>query len=356
MEQLVDFPTHVKGNTLDLVLTNMPERIDEVMEAGRLGKSDHVVIMTKINVGSEGEEEREPVPDWRRANWEAMRSELRNINWRESLDGKTTDRAWRELTETVAKLVAEHVPQRRKRNHNKPAWMTREILRAVRKKKRMWRAVRNNRITEEYKKVEKDVKNMIRNAKRKFEKKLASGNDGNKRPYFAYIKQRTRSRPTIGPLKDPDGNMVSDTVSMADLLNNTFKDVFTREGADNVPEPETRRYKSEVRTVEFGIKQVKKKIAELRTDVAAGPDSIGPRLLKELTDQLAPALVIIFQRSMAEGIVPEDWKEANVTPIFKKGKKSCPSNYRPVSLTSVCCKIMESVVRDAVTKHLSVNK
>jgi hypothetical protein len=216
--------------------------------------------------------------------------------------------------------------------------------------------VRNNQITEEYKKVEKDVKNMIRNAKRKFEKKLASGNDGNKRPFFAYIKQRTRSRPTIGPLKDPDGNTVSDTVSMADLLNNTFKEVFTREGADNVPEPETRRYESEVRTVEFGIKQVKKKIAELRTDAAAGPDSIGPRLLKELSDQLAPALVIIFRRSMAEGIVPEDWKEANVTPIFKKGKKSCPSNYRSVSLTSVCCKIMESVVRDTVTKHLTVNK
>jgi hypothetical protein len=149
----------------------------------------------------------------------------------------------------------------------------------------------------------------------------ASGNDGNKRPFFAYIKQRTKSRPTLVLLKDPDGNTVSDTVSMADLLNNTFKDVFTREGVDSVPEPEARRYRSEVRTVEFGNKEVKKKIAELRTDAAAGPDGIGPRLLKELTDQLIPALVIIFRRSMAEGTVPEDWRQANITPIFKKGKK-----------------------------------
>ncbi len=174
MEQLVDFPTHVKGNTLDLVLTNIPERIDKVMEAGRLGKSDHVIITTKIKVGSECEKEKEPVPDRRRANWEAMRSALCNINWKDSLDEKTTDNEWRELAGIVAKLVEKHVPQRRKRNKNKPAWMTREILRAVRKKKSMWKAVRNSRIMDEYKQVEKEVKNLIRNAKRKFEKKLAS--------------------------------------------------------------------------------------------------------------------------------------------------------------------------------------
>jgi hypothetical protein len=98
--------------------------------------------------------------------------------------------------------------------------------------------------------------------------------------------------------------------------------------------------------VGFGIKQVKKKAAELRTDTAAGPNSIGPRLLTELTDQLAPALLKIFQGSMAESTMPEDWREANVTPIFKKGKKSCPSNYRPVSLMLVCCQLMASVVRD----------
>jgi hypothetical protein len=59
---------------------------------------------------------------------------------------------------------------------------------------------------------------------------------------------------------------------------------------------------------------------------------------------------------MEEGIVPDDWKEANVTPIFKKGAKSKPENYRPVSLTSVSCKIMESIIRDAMTQHLQTSK
>ena len=64
----------------------------------------------------------------------------------------------------------------------------------------------------------------------------------------------------------------------------------------------------------------------------------------------------MFQRSLAEGAVPLDWKKANVTPIFKKGSKHVPGNYRPVSLTSVACKVMESVMRDAITAHLARNK
>ncbi len=354
MEQLVDFPTHIKENMLDLLLTNIPDRVEEVTDAGRLGKSDHVIIVTKIEVGRDSEEEKEPLPDWRRADWDTMRDELSNINWRARLERKKTSDAWRTFVGTVTRLVEKHVPPRRRRNPNRPAWMTREILRAVRKKKRLWKVVRNNRITEEYKQVEKEVKNMIRKAKRKFKKKLADGNEGNKRPFFAYVKQRTKSRQTIGPLKNPDGSTV-DTVKMADLLNDTFKGVFTREDPDNIPEPEARRYRNEVKTVEFSLHQVKKKIAELRTDAAAGPDGIGPKLLKELANQLAPALVMIFRKSMKEGTVLEDWREANVTPIFKKGKKSCPGDFRPVSLTSICCKLMESVVRDTLTTHLTNN-
>ena len=59
---------------------------------------------------------------------------------------------------------------------------------------------------------------------------------------------------------------------------------------------------------------------------------------------------------MEEGRVPEDWKMENVTPIFKKGSKGDPGKYRPVSLTSVCCKMMESIIRDAITEHLDMNK
>ena len=101
---------------------------------------------------------------------------------------------------------------------------------------------------------------------------------------------------------------------------------------------------------------VRRKIKGLRAESAAGPDGLGPRILKELQEGLAPVLAHVFRRSLAEGTVPADWKKANVTPIFKKGSKGDPGNYRPVSLTSVACKLMESILRDAVTDHLDRNR
>jgi hypothetical protein len=102
-------------------------------------------------------------------------------------------------------------------------------------------------------------------------------------------------------------------------------------------------------------KMVREKIRKLKPDSAAGPDEIGPRILKELEAVLTTPLVEIFRKSVSTGEVPDEWKKANVTPIFKKGTKKDPGNYRPVSLTSVCCKMLESILRDALMDHLTCN-
>ena len=355
MSQLVDFSTQVKGNVLDLVLTNMPDRVLDVKEEGRLGRSDHCMILTEISVGKQASENQLPAPDWRKADWDGMRKELIDRCWIREVKASSVEGAWDLLKGRVTELVRKYVPNRRRRNQNRPMWLNQEILRAIRKKKRLWKRDKHKVDKSEYCEQEKKTKNLIRNPKRRFEKKLAAGNGGNNQAFFSYVKQKAKSRQSSGPLNH-GGAKVMGSKEMATLLNRCFGEVFTREDISQVPEPDSIEMESILEDMHITIAGVRRKIRGLKTEAAPGPDGLGPRVLKELQEGLAPVLAHIFKKSLEEGKVPADWKTANVTPIFKKGSKGDPGNYRPVSLTSVCCKIMESILRDAITEHLDLNK
>ena len=142
---------------------------------------------------------------------------------------------------------------------------------------------------------------------------------------------------------------------MAKVLNNFFMSVFSKNDPIVPPKVDKLPSASVLSNVVFDAYKVKKKIEKLRPGSAPGPDGITTTFLKQNAAAVAPALAAIYNKSMQEGTVPEDWRGANVTPIFKKGAKGNPGNYRPVSLTSIPCKIMESCIRDEVVNHLVVN-
>ena len=103
---------------------------------------------------------------------------------------------------------------------------------------------------------------------------------------------------------------------------------------------------------------VMKLMENLSTYKAGGPDGISPRVLRELAEELAPALTIIFQSvvsSLSTGIVPTDWRDAYVTSIFKKGKQYNPANYRPISLTCIICKLMQHIVVSSIMQHFETH-
>ncbi|KFP90062.1 hypothetical protein N311_00777, partial [Apaloderma vittatum] len=86
------------------------------------------------------------------------------------------------------------------------------------------------------------------------------------------------------------------------------------------------------------------------------PDRIHPRVLGELVSVLARPLSTVYQQSWLTGEVPADWKSANITPVYTKGRKNDPGNYRPVSLTSVLGKLMEQIILSSIMQHMQDNQ
>ena len=135
----------------------------------------------------------------------------------------------------------------------------------------------------------------------------------------------------MAPLRDNDGLIYSDPKKKADILNNQFSSVFTQEPDDELPDIGTSQHPDmpPLTIHEAGIRRL---LLNIKPHKVAGLDNLPARILKEVASNLAPALTLVFQASINQATLPDDWKEANVTPIFKKGDRSKAANYRPVSL------------------------
>ena len=129
----------------------------------------------------------------------------------------------------------------------------------------------------------------------------------------------------------------------AEALREQYESVFTNEDLENMPGMNDSPFAS-APDIHFSAHGIKKQLESIQPDKASGPDMIPARVLKETASELAPVLASIFQQSYDTGTLPQTWKDATITPIYKSGPRTDPKNYRPVSLTSLCSKVMEHIV------------
>ena len=170
--------------------------------------------------------------------------------------------------------------------------------------------------------------------------------------FWSFVKSLKNDAFGINTLRE-NGILKTDTLDKANICNRQFQSAFTRESDDEIPSKGTSPF-TPMGEITVDPNGVLKLLNNLKIHKAPGPDGLSARVLKECSSEIAPILALIYNETLAQGTVPDDWRQANVAPIFKKGEKYDAANYRPVSLTCICCKTLEHIIVSNINKHLAI--
>ena len=182
----------------------------------------------------------------------------------------------------------------------------------------------------------------------------------NPKYFFSYAKRLQKTRSTIPVLRDETGTLVEDPTQKAEILQRQYQKVFSNPKdadinqclkAQGLPQGRSSGFDD----ISFTRDDIIEALGELDPYSAAPDGEIPARILTACKQQLADPLTLFWQESFRKGSIPEELKTQYITPIYKKGDRTDPANYRPVSLTSHIMKTFERVIRKHLVRHLEEN-
>lgn len=356
LEQLVKFPTR-QENTLDIIATNRPTFVSRI--APHPGFSDHetAVLLDMVCHPIRSKPSKHKIFMWNRANIGSIKdqisAEIAEFTTTYNSESPVND-MWKALKALIENAMLS-VPSKYTSSRYSQPWITQKCKRLSRRKKRAYkRAKKSSKPADwdRFKKLTNECRKACKSAFNNFVKNCVSP-DGvnNPKKLFRFIKSRKCENDGVAPLRD-NGSLHIDNTKKANILNKQFSNVFSipdnrippLQGQANTPMPE-------INITEPGVRKL---LNDINPNKAAGPDGVSSRFLNEFADQISPGLTLVMQASLKQSSIPDDWRHALVAPVFKPGKsdKSKACNYRPISLTSISCKILEHILHSNIMAHL----
>lgn len=362
LSQLIDKPTHTKGNILDLILTNSCHRITNIniSPPKNILNSDHSIIDFSLSHSVTPHSKVLPqyVFDFPKADYNGLCSFLMDINYSPLLSSDDVNFIWSSLKSIIYSGMNLYVPKVRLRRYQYPSWFTPELrhlskcLRTTRK-----RVSKHPSVYQQHKlsQLEGELHSKILAAKSSHEANLIhsfAGKYNNK--IYDYIRSLSSDNSIPSQVVFNSSAAASD-FDRASLFNKFFHSVFTTSSyclppIETLPLPPVT-----IDNVSISQLDVLNALESLDASKAMGIDGIPPKLLKHCSLALYIPVHHLFSVSLTKHVIPCEWKCHSITPIHKSGDKSQVTNYRPISLLCIMSKVLERLVYNDLNKFIIQN-
>ena len=371
LTQCVNSPTHIShdgslGSLLDLILVSDASLVSDISTHPPLGRSDHLAVLCQLSTAASSRRHGSGRKIWSfdKADFPSINKHLRDADWSGVHTATDVDAAWRSWLSTFSSVVDKEVPSKVIKNiKRKNPCVTPVIEIAIKEKRKALRLLKKHPSTanrEEFKKRRNAVTHLLRKSERAHASSLfrtarLKPSPSSSRNFWDHAKAITGKvkRTVIPDLIDPGhSTRVHLPSDKAALLNGCFvRQTILDDDSTALPE-ELAQNDCEFSSLSTTPKEVFYVLSHLKEKKAAGSDGVPPRLLKYCADGIATSLAHLFNRSFADGCFPSDWKAALVVPVFKKGDKTDPGNYRPIALLPIVSKVLERIVHDKLSRFL----
>ncbi len=366
--QYVNSPTR-NDNILDLVFCSDENSIFDVSVTQPFANSDHMSVTYKLLLETKVDMMR-TVSDWKNADYEGIAHFLSTVHWDEYFEkcapaGQDRVNDYNVVFESVMEAcIHEYVPKRKLRKG-----FARKLPRRLRRMRARTKLLYKNRKNDLngrrlYKESSVEFDRAIKEYCEKLEEKCV--NRGDVKHFYDFANSKLNSKTGVGPLKNSNGEIILNDQLKCEILNKYFASVFTVDDGnrpifDYVKSDKPRK---DCENVVFTARRICKLLRTLPNKTSRTPDGVPALFLKNIAKFacsehgfhdsfcICTALSRIFTVSFNEGYLPSIWLTANVVPLYKKGDASEACNYRPISLTCILCKVMETLVKEEMMRYL----
>ena len=359
LSQLNTLPTR-GNNILDLVITNVPTQVENISVLSPFQNgliTDHSTIaFNLVTFVRASPRIKRLVFDYRKGNFDRVRATLENLDLCSGIESEVD-------INLFFSAIRNNIPMKKIRNINSPPWINGEIIHAIKRKETVRRKLKSSptdALRNRFKELRTEVKHLMAESRSRFFEDIGEDLHHNPKRFWSVfkIKSKHASIPdsvTMGCAGSDSAPARSASCprEIAELFNDYFSSIVTDKDNPSIntfssPPPSD----SSICDLILSPEDVLVGLLNLDIHKAVGPDQIPPRLLKECAHQIAPSLSLLFNRSISEGSLPDEWKLANIVPVHKKGEKTDVVNYRPISLLCVVSKVLERCVLSTLKDHL----